>query len=98
MGNEMQSNPILPRTLNPQQNKSSSTAGKMTGTMRLIMKAKENNRMGISNYDSVVVCEFCKGEEVDPVVLLAVDVHLKILLQDLVDVFGLPIGLRVVAC
>ena len=29
----------------------------MTGTMRLIMKAKENNRRGISNHDNRVKCK-----------------------------------------
>jgi len=41
MGNEMEAKPIYPGTLKPQQNKDSSTAGKMTGTMILIMKEKE---------------------------------------------------------
>jgi len=36
------------------------------------------------------------GEEVNPVILLIVDVHLNILLQDLVDPFGLTVSLRVV--
>src|SRR5882724_3866816 len=48
----MEAKPIYPGTQNSQQNMSSSTAGKMTGTMRLIMKAKENNRRGISNHDT----------------------------------------------
>ena len=33
----------------------------------------------------VVVCELCKEDEVYPIILLVVDVHPKILLQDLVD-------------
>ena len=36
------------------------------------------------------------GEEVDPVILLAVDVYPKVLFQDLVDTFCLPISLGVV--
>ena len=44
----------------------------------------------------IVVRELCQGEEVDQVVLLLVDVQLKIVLQDLVDLFCLNIGLRVV--
>ena len=34
---------------------------------------------------SVVVCKLGQGKEGDPIVLLVVDVHPKILLQDLVD-------------
>ena len=44
----------------------------------------------------VVVCELREWEEVDPVVLLIIDVHPKVLFQDLVDTFRLPIGLWVV--
>src|SRR5882672_9194386 len=47
---------------------------------------------------SIVVCEFGEGQEVDPVVLLVVDVYPKILFQDLVDSFSLPVGLWVVGC
>src|SRR5882672_4254652 len=45
---------------------------------------------------SIVVCEFGKGQEVDLVILLVVDVYPKVLFKDLVDMFGLPIGLWVV--
>src|SRR5882724_10502963 len=45
---------------------------------------------------SVVVHELGKRKEVDPIVLLVVDVHPKILFQDLVDLFGLAIRLRVI--
>ena len=45
---------------------------------------------------SIVVCKFGKGQEVDPVILLVVDVYPKVLFQDLVDLLGLPIGLWVV--
>src|SRR5882672_3160679 len=44
----------------------------------------------------IVVCKLCKGQEVDPVVLLVVDVDPKILFQDLVDSFSLPVGLWVI--
>ena len=44
----------------------------------------------------VVVCELGQGKEIDPVVLLVVDVHPKILFQDLVDTFSLTIGLWMV--
>ena len=37
---------------------------------------------------SVVVCKLGQGKEVDPIVLLVVDVHLKVLFQDLVDPFS----------
>ena len=47
---------------------------------------------------SIVVCKLSEGEEVDPVVLLIVDVHPKVLFQDLVDPFGLAVSLRVVGC
>src|SRR5882672_9029936 len=46
----------------------------------------------------IVVCKLCKGQEVDPVVLLVVDVYPKILFQDLVDSFSLPVGLWVIGC
>jgi len=36
------------------------------------------------------------GEEVNPNVLLVVDVHPKILFHDLVDMFSLTIGLGVI--
>jgi len=36
------------------------------------------------------------GQEVDPVILLVVDVYPKILFQDMVDLFSLSIGLQVV--
>jgi len=36
---------------------------------------------------SVIVDELCEWEEVDPVILLIVDVHPKVLLQDLIDMF-----------
>jgi len=42
---------------------------------------------------SVVVCKLCQREEVNPIILLIVDVHLKILFQDLVDPFSLTISL-----
>ena len=45
---------------------------------------------------SIVVCKLGQGKEVDPIVLLVVDVHPKILFQDLVDPFGLAIHLRVI--
>jgi len=38
----------------------------------------------------VVVCKLGQGKEVDPIVLLVVDVHPKVLLQDLVDPFVWP--------
>jgi len=36
------------------------------------------------------------GQKVNPIVLLVVDVHLKILFQDLVDPFSLTVSLWVV--
>jgi len=45
---------------------------------------------------SVVVHKLSQGKEADPIVLLVVDIHPKILLQDLVDVFGMPISIGVV--
>src|SRR5882724_3233727 len=55
MGNEIEATQIYPGKLYPQQNKISSTAGKMARRMRLIWKIKENNRRGISNHDSNVL-------------------------------------------
>ena len=40
--------------------------------------------------------QLSQGKEVDPIVLLGVDIHLKILFQDLVDLFRLTIGLWMV--
>jgi len=45
---------------------------------------------------SIVVCKLSQGKEVDPIILLVVDIHLKTLFQDLVDLFGLTVSLRVV--
>lgn len=42
----------------------------------------------------VVVRKFCKGQEVGPIVLLVVDVDANVLFKDLIDAFGLPIGLK----
>jgi len=44
----------------------------------------------------VIVCKLGQGKEVDPIVLLVVDIHPKILFQDLVDPFGLAVSLRVI--
>jgi len=45
---------------------------------------------------SVVIHKLGQGKEVDPVVLLVVDVYPKVLFQDLVDPFSLTISLEVV--
>jgi hypothetical protein len=44
----------------------------------------------------VIVGEFGEREEVRPIILLVIDVYSQVLLEDLVDSFGLTIGLRVV--
>jgi len=44
----------------------------------------------------VVVCKLGQGKEVDPIILLVVDIHPKILLQDLIDLFSLTISLWMV--
>src|SRR5882724_253627 len=44
----------------------------------------------------VVVWKLSQGQEVDPIILLVVDVYPKILFQDLVDPFGLAVSLRVI--
>ena len=49
-----------------------------------------------SRVRGVVVGELGEGEEVDPVVLLVVDVDSEVLLEHLVDAFGLAVGLGVV--
>jgi hypothetical protein len=51
-----------------------------------------------SRMGSVVVSKFGEGEQVDPVVLLIIDVYSEILFQYLVDPFGLTIGLGVIGC
>ena len=45
---------------------------------------------------SIIVCEFCKGQEVCPIILLVVDIDVKVLLQDLVYSLCLSISLGVV--
>jgi len=59
----------------------------------LIGEERGNHGRGVR---CVIVHKFSQREEIDPIVLLVVDVHTKILLQDLVDLFGLTIRLRVV--
>ena len=49
-----------------------------------------------SGVRGVVVGELGEGKEVDPVVLLVVDVDSEVLLEHLVDAFGLAVGLGVV--
>ena len=44
----------------------------------------------------VVVGEFRKGEQMLPVILLIVDEDLKVLLEDLVYLFCLPISFRMI--
>ena len=46
----------------------------------------------------VVVGKFCKREQVLPVVLLVVDEDPKVLFEDLVHPFHLPIGFRMIRC
>jgi len=47
----------------------------------------------VAECDVLLYAKLGQGKEVDPIVLLVVDVHPKVLLQDLVDLFGLAIGL-----
>jgi len=47
----------------------------------------------VAECDVLLYANSAKGREVDPIVLLVVDVHPKILLQDLVDPFSLAVGL-----
>src|SRR5882724_11907746 len=61
-------NRTQPGKHNPQQNKSSYTAGKKAGMMRLICKIKEINRRGISNHDTCF--------EYDPTTIMDVADHL----------------------
>src|SRR5882724_10745109 len=51
-------NRTQPEKHNPQQNKSSYTAGEKARMMRLICKIKENNRRGISNHDTKYMRRF----------------------------------------
>ena len=44
---------------------------------------------------SYIVCKFCKGEEVSPIVLLIVAEYSKVLFYFLVDPFGFTVGLGV---
>src|SRR5882724_3081244 len=59
----------------------------------LIGEERGNHGRGVRR---IIVRKFSQREEIDPIVLLVVDVHTKILLQDLVDPFSLTIRLRVV--
>jgi len=43
----------------------------------------------------VVACKLSRGQEVNPVVLLIIDVHLEVLFQNLVDPFSLAVSLWV---
>ena len=56
---------------------------------------KEGGKHGF-RVQGIVVHKLGQGEEVDPVILLVVDAHTKVLFQDLVDTFCLPISLGVV--
>src|SRR5882724_7626319 len=72
---------------------------RLKGNFKFRVKAlvgKEGSDCGF-RLRSVVVCELCKGEKVDPVILLVIAVYTKVLLQDLIDPFGLAIGLWVVS-
>ena len=44
---------------------------------------------------SVVVGELCHRKYLDPVILLVTNVTSEVLFEDLINSFGLPIGLRV---
>ncbi len=46
----------------------------------------------------VIVAELGEGQEAGPIVLLVVDVCAKVLFEGRVDLFGLPVCLRVVSC
>ena len=46
----------------------------------------------------VVVGELCKGKQMLPVILLVVDEDPKVLVEDLVHPFRLPVGFRMVCC
>src|SRR5882724_5506954 len=63
------------------------------GMKPLVSKERGNHGRRVQH---VVVCKLSQRKEVDPIVLLVVDVHLKILFQDLVDPFSLAIRLRVI--
>ena len=39
----------------------------------------------------VIVCEFCQGQEIVPIVLLVIAEYTEILFKDLVNPFGLAI-------
>jgi hypothetical protein len=44
----------------------------------------------------IVICEFCEGEQLGPVGLLVVAVHVQILLQCLIDTLGLSVSFWVI--
>src|SRR5882724_1388457 len=77
---------------------SSSRHNKFKGHFEFQMEAFVGEEWGDHGrrVQSVVVRKLGKRKEVDPIVLLVVDVHPKILFQDLVDPFGLAIRLRVI--
>ena len=50
-----------------------------------------------SSIGGIIVREFCKGQEVGPVVLLIISVDSEILFQGLIGAFGLPIAFQVIS-
>ena len=50
-----------------------------------------------SDVRSIVVCEFCQGKQVRPIILLVIAVHLEILFESLVNTFGLTVAFRMMS-
>ena len=66
------------------------------GEIRMISLVGKERGYARGSTGHVVVGEFCKGKELQPVVLLVVAVNLKLLLKGLISTLGLTISLWVV--
>ena len=70
---------------------------RMDGDGRVIAFVGEEQRYSGCCIRSIVVSELSQGEEQTPIILLIVGIHTEILLQGLVDPFGLTITFRVIS-
>jgi len=69
----------------------------MDGDGRVIAFVGEERRYSGCCVWSIVVSELGQGKEQTPVILLIVGIHMEVLLQCLVDSFGLTITFRVIS-
>ena len=69
---------------------------RMDSNGRVVTFVGEERGYSGSSVRSIVVSKFSQREESTPVILLVVGIHTEVLLQCLVDPFGLTIAFRVV--